>query len=64
MNPMQMLQNLIANNTNPILSNAISLAQKGDVKGVEQIARNICKERNIDYDTEFEKFKNNFTNKG
>ena len=63
MNPMQMLQNLIANNTNPIISNAISLAQKGDVKGVEQIARNICKERNIDYDAEFEKFKNNFTNK-
>ena len=52
MNLMPMLQNVIMNNSNPILANAIQLAQNGDKEGVEKIARNICKERGIDYDKE------------
>jgi hypothetical protein len=34
------------------------MAQNGDAKGVETFARNICKQRGLDFDTEFNKFKN------
>ncbi len=43
---------------NPILNNVINMAQNGDTKGVETFARNICKQRGLDFDTEFNKFKN------
>lgn len=43
---------------NPILSNVIGMAQNGDTEGVENFARNICKQRGLDFDTEFSKFKN------
>ena len=46
------------NINNPILNNVISMAQNGDTKGVETFARNICKQRGLDFDTEFDKFKN------
>lgn len=42
---------------NPILNNVITMAQNGDTKGVETFARNICKQRGLDFDTEFSKFK-------
>jgi len=48
------------NINNPILNNVISMAQNGDTKGVETFARNICKQRGLDFDTEFNKFKNTF----
>ena len=43
---------------NPILNNVITMAQNGDTKGVENFARNICKQKGLDFDTEFSKFKN------
>ena len=43
---------------NPILNNVITMAQNGDTKGVENFARNICKQKGLDFDTEFNKFKN------
>lgn len=46
------------NINNPILNNVINMAQNGDTKGVEEFARNICKQRGLDFDTEFNKFKN------
>lgn len=42
---------------NPILNNVITMAQNGDTKGVENFARNICKQKGLDFDTEFSKFK-------
>lgn len=45
---------------NPILSNVMNMAQKGDAKGVETFARNICEQKGLDFDTEFNKFKSNF----
>lgn len=42
---------------NPILNNVIAMAQNGDTKGVENFARNICKQKGLDFDTEFSKFK-------
>lgn len=43
---------------NPILGNLINMAEKGDNEGVENFARNILKERGMDFDKEFSTFKN------
>lgn len=56
MTPQNILNKLSINN--PILNNVMSMAKNGDTKGVETFARNICKQRGIDFDTEFSKFKN------
>ena len=45
------------NINNPILNNVITMAQNGDTKGVETFARNICKQKGLNFDTEFNKFK-------
>ena len=60
MNPKNMAMNMLKNNTNPIFGNLIDMANKGDSKGVEDFARNICKEKNIDFDKQFGEFMNNF----
>lgn len=60
MNPKNIAMNMLKNNTNPIFNNLIDMANKGDTKGVEEFARNICKEKNIDFDKQFEEFMNNF----
>ena len=60
MNPKNMAMNMLKNNTNPIFNNLIDMANKGDSKGVEEFARNICKEKNIDFDKQFGEFINNF----
>ena len=43
---------------NPILGNLINMAEKGDNQGVENFARNMLKERGLDFDKEFSTFKN------
>ena len=52
-------QNILSklNINNPILNNVISMAQNGNTKGVENFARNICKQKGLDFDNEFNKFK-------
>lgn len=59
-NPQQVIQNMIGNNTNPMLNNLINMAQNGDTKGVENFARNIFKEKGRDFDKEFSEFMSNF----
>ena len=59
-NPMQMINKLIGTNVNPIFRDLIQKALNGDSKGVETFARNMCKEKGIDFDSEFAKFMNNF----
>lgn len=60
-NPQGMI-NLLRQQTgnNPVLNNALNMAEKGDMKGVEQLARNLCKERNIDVDTALGQIRNQF----
>ena len=69
MNPMQMLQALIKggkkpqqmaeqmiqsmSGNNPMLGNLMQLAKDGNTKNIEQFARNICKSKGIDFDTQF-----------
>ena len=45
---------------NPVLGNIATLVQNGDTQGVETIVRNIAKERGIDFDKEFNSFKQTF----
>lgn len=60
MNPKNMAMNMLKNNTNPIFSNLIDMANKGDTKGVENFARNYMKSQGKDFDQEFNNFKNMF----
>lgn len=60
MSPKDMAMKMIENNSNPVFANLIDMANKGDTKGVEDFARNICKEKNIDFDKDFTNFMNNF----
>lgn len=46
---MQMLQNGAGNN--PAIKNMIDLAQRGDERGVENVARNLFKSRGMDFDS-------------
>ena len=69
MNPMKLLkrymtqgftpQNILdkINISNPILNNVVNMAKNGNSQGVEEFARNICKQRGVDFDAEFAKFK-------
>lgn len=50
MTPEQYVMNLAKSNTNPVLSNLIQMAQKGDTKGVEQFAKNLFREQGKDFD--------------
>lgn len=73
MNPIQIIKNFIGkglspkgivenlNTQNPIIGNLITMAEKGDTKGVEDFARNMFKERGRDFDKEFSDFKSIFT---
>jgi len=50
-NPMQMIVNQIKGrigNNNPMLNNVIGMAEKNDVSGLENFARNLAKEKGID----------------
>lgn len=42
---------------NPMINNLINMAEKGDNQGIENFARNVLKERGLNYDEEFKKFK-------
>ena len=72
MNPMQMLQNFLTKGlspqkiveqmtgNNPMMANLIKMANAGDTKGVEKVARNMFKEKGRDFDKEFSEFKSKF----
>lgn len=59
-NPRQLVEKLVMNNTNPMIKQLVQKAQSGDVKGVEEFARNIYKQQGRDFDKEFSDFMNNF----
>ncbi len=56
-NPQQLMMNILEQN-NPILKNAMNLAQNGNTSALQMIARNLAQQRGLDFDTEFAKFKN------
>lgn len=51
--PQQFLQSMMGNSQvmrNPMAKNVIGMAQSGDTKGIEQMARNLCREKGINPD--------------
>ena len=44
----------------PVVQNAVQMAQNRDVVGLQQIARNLAQQKGINFDTEFNNFKNSF----
>ena len=61
MNPQAMLQQAMNNaqvTNNPILKNAIDMAQRGDTKGLEELTRNVGRERGVDVDQLMKQFTN------
>lgn len=73
MNPFQMIQMLKGGNpqsfvfqmleqnaqNNPFFANILQLAKSNKTTEIEQIAINMCKEKGIDFNKEFNSFKNN-----
>lgn len=64
-NPQRFLQQIVGNNSvmsNPMIKNAMSMAQSGNSKGIEQMARNLCKEKGINPDDVMKQIKSRFGN--
>ena len=58
-NPQQMIMNMLQQQAgnSPMGQNLLKMAQNGDGKGIEQVARNLCAQRGLDFDKEFAAFK-------
>ena len=52
---MMMLQNGAKNN--PVFANILQLAQNKNYKGIENVVKNLAKQRGIDFDKEFNNFR-------
>ena len=73
MNPFQMIQMLKSGNpqsfvfqmleqnaqNNPFFANILQLTKSNKINEIEQIAVNMCKEKGVDFNKEFNSFKNN-----
>lgn len=58
-NPQQLVLSMLEQNTanNPVLQNLLNLAKENNQQGIEAFARNMVAERGLDFDTEFNAFK-------
>ena len=58
-NPQQLLMNILEGqaSNNPMGANLLNLAKGNQTEELEKIARNIAKDKGIDFDTEFKSFK-------
>lgn len=62
-NPQQFLQKVIGNNQimgNPMARNAVEMMQNGNAQGIEQMARNLCKEKGLNADDVMNQLKGRF----
>lgn len=59
-NPQQLVMEILQQQSqnNPILNNAMNLANNGNVSGLEMLARNLAAQRGIDFDKEIANLKN------
>lgn len=60
-NPQQLMLNILSQNSsgNPLYQNLLSLAKNNNTSEIEKIARTMFAERGLDFDKEFNSFKNN-----
>ena len=56
-NPEAMLMKMLQQQNTPMSSNILNMAERKDTAGLEQLARNLCQQRGIDFDSEFKAFK-------
>ncbi len=65
-NPEEIVLNMLQENVaqgNPIAGSLIQMINAKDSQGIERIARNVARERGIDFDREFNSFKQMFRNR-
>lgn len=63
MNPQQILMQMMNNSriaNNPMAQNLVNMARSGNTQGIEQIGRNMAKERGVDFDKAFSEFRSQF----
>lgn len=58
-NPQQFVLNMLESQMadTPLGSNLLNLAKNNKTAEIEQIARNLCQQKGVDFDTEFNSFK-------
>lgn len=58
-NPQQFVYNMVEQQAgnNPIFANLLNLAKNNKGAEIENVARNMCKEKGIDFDKEFNSFR-------
>ena len=58
-NPQQLLMGILQQQgqNNPILKNAMNMANNGNISGLEMLARNLTAQKGMDFDKEFSSFK-------
>lgn len=56
-NPQQLIMSFLQQQNNPMANNLLQMAQNGNTSGIEQIARNMCSSKGLDFDKEFNSFK-------
>nr|DAT47381.1 MAG TPA: RelB antitoxin [Caudoviricetes sp.] len=59
-NPKMILSQMMSNSqfsNNPIMKNTFDMMNRGDSKGLEQLARNLCKEKGINPEEVINQFK-------
>ena len=61
-NPQQLMMGILESSaaTNPIYANLLNMAREGRTSEIEAFARNVAKEKGIDFDKEFSKFKRQY----
>lgn len=56
-NPQQLIMSFLQQQNNPMANNLLQMAQNGNINEIEQIARNMCAQKGLDFDKEFSSFK-------
>ena len=61
-NPQQLILGVLETGAaqNPVVANLLQLAKDGRTAEIETFARNVAKEKGIDFDKEFAKFKKQY----
>ena len=61
-NPQQLMLGILETGAaqNPIYANLLQMAKEGRTSEIEAFARNIAKEKGIDFDKEFSRFKKQY----
>lgn len=55
-NPQQFVINMLKQNQDPMAIQLMQMVKNGNTNQIEQFARNICKERGMDFDKSFAEF--------